>query len=100
MYDKLHYYNKIAEDGEALLYLEKFVDSMNSYLGMTIHYRTFNIRRKLCEMVSPIWWQYVYMGKDFKKFVIKKQYRPLEIAKKNVKSGAYRSILMPELFPK
>ena len=100
MYDKLHYYNKIAEDGEALLYLEKFVDSMNSYLGMTIHYRTFKIRRKLCEMVSPIWWQYVYMGKDFKKFVIKKQYRPLEIAKKNVKSGAYRSILMPELFPK
>ena len=100
MYDKLHYYNKIAEDGEALLYLEKFVDSMNSYLGMTIHYRTFKIRRKLCEMVSPIWWQYVYMGKDFKKFVIKKQYRPLEIAKKNVKSGAYRNILMPELFSK
>lgn len=100
MYDKLHYYNKIAEDGEALLYLEKFVDSMNSYLGMTIHCRTFKIRRKLYEMVNPIWWQYCYMGKDYKKFVIKKQYRPLEIAKQKVKSGAYRNILMPELFSK
>ena len=49
-------------------------------------------------MVNPIWWQYVYMSKDYKTFVIKKQYRPLEIAKKKVKSGAYRKILMPELY--
>ena len=98
MCDKLRFYNKIAEDGEALQYLEKFVDSMNSYLGMTIHYRTFKLRRKLYEMVNPIWWQYCYMGKDYKKFVIKKQFRPLEIAKQKVKSGEYKKILMPELY--
>ena len=98
MCDKLRFYNNIAEEGEALQYLEKFVDSMNSYLGMTIHYRTFKIRRKLYEMVSPVWWQYCYMGKDYKKFVIKKQYRPLEIAKQKVKSGEYKKILMPELY--
>ncbi len=98
MYDKLRFYNKMAEDGNALQYLEKFVASMNSYLGMMVHYRTFKIRRKVYENTSPVWWQYCYMGKDYKKFVIKKQYRPLEIAKKKVKSGEYKRILMPELY--
>lgn len=98
MYDKLRFYNKMAENGAALEYLEKFVQSMNSYLGMMIHYRTFKIRRKVYENTNPIWWQYVYMSKDYKTFVIKKQYRPLEIAKKKVKNGAYRNILMPELY--
>ena len=100
MYNKLRFYNKMADEGKALQFLDKFVASMNSYLGMMIHYRTFKIRHKVYENTSPVWWQYVYMANDYKKYVIKKQYRPLEIAKKKVKSGAYRNILMPELFPK
>lgn len=98
MYNRLQFYNKMAEEGKALQYLDKFVASMNSYLGMMIHYRTFKIRRKVYENTSPVWWQYVYMANDYKKFVIKKQYRPLEIAKKKVKSGEYKQILMPELY--
>ena len=98
MYDKLRFYNKIAEEGKALQFLEKFVASMNSYLGMMIHYRTYKIRRKVYENTNSIWWQYVYMANDYKKFVIKKQYRSLEIAKKKVKSGEYKKILMPELY--
>ena len=98
MYDKLRFYNKMAEDGKALQYLEKFVASMNSYLGMMVHYRSYKIRRKVYENTNSIWWQYCYMGKDYKKFVIKKQFRPLEIAKKRVKSGEYKQILMPELY--
>ena len=98
MYNKLRFYNKMAEEGKALQFLDKFVASMNSYLGMMVHYRTFKIRRKVYENTSPIWWQYVYMANDYKKYVIKKQYRPLEISKKKVKSGAYRNILMPELY--
>ena len=100
MYNKLRFYNKMADEGKALQFLDKFVASMNSYLGMMVHYRTFKIRRKVYENTSPIWWQYIYMANDYKKYVIKKEYRPLEIAKKKVKSGAYRNILMPELFPK
>lgn len=38
------------------------------------------------------------MANDYKKFVIKKQYRPLEMGKKKVKSGEYKKILMPELY--
>ena len=98
MYDKLRFYNKIAEEGKALQFLEKFVASMNSYLGMMIHYRTYKIRRKVYENTNSIWWQYVYMANDYKKFVIKKQYRPLEMEKKKVKSGEYKKILMPELY--
>ena len=98
MYDKMRFYNKMAEEGKALLFLYRFVASMNSYLGMMVHYNTFKIRRKVYENTSPVWWQYVYMANDYKKFVIKKQYRPLEISKRKVKSGAYRSILMPELY--
>ncbi|MBQ8542923.1 MAG: hypothetical protein IJ436_08585 [Bacteroidaceae bacterium] len=71
---------------------------MNSYLGMMIHYRTYKIRRKVYENTNSTWWQYVYMANDYKKFVIKKQYRPLEMGKKKVKSGEYKKILMPELY--
>ena len=97
MYDKLHYYNRLAENGEALQYLDKFVQSMNSYLGMTIHHKAYNVRAKFVEHISPVWWQYVYMSAGFKTMVIKKQYRHREILKQMVRGRGYCSILTPEL---
>lgn len=98
MYDKLHYYNKLAEEGKALQYLDKFVQSMNSYLGMTVHHKAYNVRKKFVEHISPVWWQYVYMNAGFKVLVIKKKYHHREILKQAVRKGGYKSLLAPELF--
>ena len=98
MYDKLHYYNRLAEEGKALQYLDKFVQSMNSYLGMTVHHKAYNVRAKFVEHISPVWWQYVYMNAGFKALVIKKKYRHREILKQAVRNGKYKSLLAPELF--
>lgn len=98
MYDKLHYYNRLAEEGKALQYLDKFVQSMNSYLGMTVHHKAYNVRAKFVEHISPVWWQYVYMNAGFKALVIKKKYRHREILKQAVRNGKYKSLLAPGLF--
>ena len=97
MYNKLYYYNRMAEDGKAEQYLEKFVQSMNSYLGMTVHHSAYNVRAKFAQRVSPIWWKYVYMSNGYKTFVIKKQFKPSEKLKSVVKSKKYREILTPDL---
>lgn len=97
MYDKLRYYNVLAEEGKAEQYLDKFTQSMNSYLGMTVHHSAYNVRKKLAEHVSPIWWKYVYMSAGYKHFVIKKKYRASEILKRTIKNKGYRQILTPEL---
>ena len=97
MYDKLRYYNVLAEEGKAEQYLDKFAQSMNSYLGMTVHHSAYNVRKKLAEHVSPIWWKYVYMSAGYKHFVIKKKYRASEILKWTIKNKGYRQILTPEL---
>ena len=40
--------------------VEKFVATMNAYLGMLGHCNTYKLRQKLlCEHLSPAWWQYV-----------------------------------------
>ena len=97
MYDKLNYYNALAEEGKAVEYLEKFVQSMNSYLGMTVHHCAYNVRKKFAEHVSPIWWQYVYMSAGYKSFVIKKKYKSREILKRCIKNKEYNRFLTLEL---
>lgn len=53
--------------------VKKFVNSMNSYLGLTRHYATYNIRKKMVfEHLSKAWWDYVYLDGRIVKFVEKK----------------------------
>lgn len=56
-------------DGVALTY---FLSSMNSYLGIMKHYKTYNLRSKiLIENISGWWWNYVYVSGGFSKFVLR-----------------------------
>lgn len=53
--------------------VKKFINSMNSYLGLTRHYATYNIRKKMVfEHLSKAWWDYVYLDGRIVKFVEKK----------------------------
>ena len=53
---------------------------LDSYLGLTRHYATYNLRRKMVfEVLSPAWWKYVYLDGRVEKFVIKQAVKAAEI---------------------
>ena len=97
MYDCLRKYNKLAEEGKALENLEHFVQSMNSYLGMMIHFDSYNIRRKVMFMLHKEWWKYIMMDGKLSKLIIKKRYKPREQLKARIRNGDYRAMLTPIL---
>ena len=97
MYDSIRKYNKLADEGEALENLEHFVQSINSYLGMMVHFNTYNIRKKVMYMLHPEWWKYIMMEGKFKKLIIKKRYKSREQMKAKIRNGDYKYLLTPEL---
>ncbi|MCP4123322.1 MAG: hypothetical protein GY751_16335 [Bacteroidetes bacterium] len=55
-----------AEDVQA------FISSMNSYLGIMKHYKTFRLRRKMIlKHLDNRWWNYLYLTSNYLKFVVK-----------------------------
>jgi retron-type reverse transcriptase len=50
----------------------KFLNSMNSYLGIMKHYKTYNLRKRMVfKNLSGWWWNYVYLSGKIAKFVMK-----------------------------
>jgi hypothetical protein len=51
---------------------ENFLSSMNSYLGILKHYKTYKFRKQiLFRYLSAWWWNYVYLSGGIQKFVLK-----------------------------
>jgi RNA-directed DNA polymerase len=49
-----------------------FLSSMNSYLGIMKHYKTYNLRKKfLLKYLSAWWWNFVYLKGGISKFSLK-----------------------------
>ena len=56
-----------------------FISSINSYLGLMKHYKTYKIRRKISmEYMSIGWWKYVYLNGKITKFVLKNRKPKIE----------------------
>jgi hypothetical protein len=54
---------------------KQFISSLNSYLGIMKHYKTYNIRKKYIKQNLSAWWfNYVYAEK-YEKFVIRRKIR-------------------------
>jgi RNA-directed DNA polymerase len=50
---------------------EQFRSSMNSYLGIMKHYKTYNIRKRMIfQNLSGWWWNYAYLSGGISKFVL------------------------------
>ncbi len=50
-----------------------FLSSMNSYLGIMKHYKTYNLRKgMLYKNLSAWWWNYVFLSESICKFQLKK----------------------------
>lgn len=55
-----------------------FLSSMNSYLGIMKHYKTYSLRRKMIfKELNGYWWNYVYLSGGISKFVLKSKPAPL-----------------------
>ncbi|OVE79378.1 hypothetical protein BVY01_02760 [bacterium I07] len=53
---------------------EKFLSSMNSYLGILKHYKTYKLRRKIISNnLSGWWWNYAFLSGGIKKIVFKQR---------------------------
>lgn len=51
----------------------KFLSSMNSYLGIMKHFKTYKLRKKMIfKNLSAWWWNYVYLTGGIAKFVLKR----------------------------
>ncbi|MDI6833837.1 MAG: reverse transcriptase, partial [Bacteroidales bacterium] len=51
----------------------EFIKSMNSYLGIMKHYKTYKLRKgMLFKKLSGWWWNYVYLV-GYEKFVLKRK---------------------------
>ncbi len=51
-----------------------FLSSMNSYLGIMKHYKTYKLRKGMIfKHLSGWWWNYVYLSGGISKFVLKRK---------------------------
>ncbi len=76
LYQAINKHNKIARDHKPTAEEQvSFLSSLNSYLGIMKHYKTYKIRQKmLSNNISGWWLNYFYIGNNFKKLE-KKQKR-------------------------
>ncbi len=50
-----------------------FLSSMNSYLGLIKHYRTYNLKRKILKKINSCWKNYFHFNQRKDKFVFKEK---------------------------
>ncbi len=66
-YEAIMEQNRLIESREVTATdVEQFISSLNSYLGILKHYKTFKIRKGFIQKhLSPQWWQYCYIDGGF-----------------------------------
>lgn len=63
-----------------------FLSSMNSYLGIMKHYKTYNLRKRVIfKRLSGYWFNHVYLSGGIAKFVLKE--RPVKKNQRNANMG-------------
>jgi len=75
-YEAIKRQNQIANDHKPTKEeQEKFQCSMNSYLGIMKHYKTYNYRKNMIfKNLSNWWWNYIYLSGGISKFVLKQKH--------------------------
>jgi RNA-directed DNA polymerase len=72
-YDAIEKQNRIARDHKPTKEEQQaFLSSMNSYLGIMKHYKSFKLRKRMIsKTLSGYWFNHVYLSGGFAKFVLK-----------------------------
>lgn len=70
--------------------LEELRASINSYLGLMIHFRSYKIRRSIAlKYILPTWGKYIYFADEFSKCVIRPEYDKIRVLRKRLKNHRY-----------
>jgi len=75
-YETINFWNNIIRKNKKLKQeeTEVFLSSINSYLGIMKHYKTFKIRKKLLkEQLSAYFWNYFYISHGYQKLTLKRR---------------------------
>ena len=65
--------------------LEHVRASINSYLGMMVHHRTYRVRSRICkEYILPTWGKYLYFTDEFTKCKLRKEYDTTYVLRKKL----------------
>ena len=94
---RIHSYNLKLQNGEGEQYAEQFVATLNSYLGLMVHYNTYNKRKKLIALLDRGWYKYIMVEGHYTKVILRKQYKAINKIKKQIKHGKHKQLFMPEL---
>lgn len=79
---KGNFFSAIQKQNQVINYRRKpnrddqsaFLNSMNSYLGIMKHYRTYNLRKRmLYKHLNGYWWNHIYLSGGIAKFVLKRK---------------------------
>lgn len=88
-YDKISRFNAAADAGLQERYVEKFVQTINSYLGMMVHYNTYNKRKHICnDLILPKWAGFLYFCNDWKKARVVGKYKTVNKTRKAIRKGS------------
>ena len=92
-YNKIMRYNKLADKGLQAENVEKFVQTINSYMGMMVHYNTYNIRKHIGnDLILPKWAGYLYFTNGWKKACVVKKYKAIYPPDAVCEKGRFHSI--------
>jgi hypothetical protein len=91
-------YNRQAAElthRERIAMLVKLRATINSYLGMMIHYNSYKVRRKIAEKyILPTWKEYLYFEDEFRRCVIRRQYDDTNNIRKKLRNRAFAARLI------
>lgn len=95
-YGKIKRYNELADKGLQAEHVEKFVQIINSYIGMMVHYNTYNIRKHIGnDIILPKWAGYLYFCNGWKKARVVKKYKSVYRTRESMRKG--KLTFAPEL---
>lgn len=77
MLNKLHYFNKKADNIDETILL-KFSRALNSYLGFMRYKKTFNIRKNCVFSINSRWWDYFEINRDFTTLFFREEFKYLD----------------------
>jgi len=75
-YETINLWNTIMRKNKKLYQeeIETFMSSINSYLGIMKHYKTYKIRKKMLnEKLSGYFWNYFYISNGYQKLTLKRR---------------------------
>lgn len=91
-----------TDDAGRIKMLEELRASVNSYLGMMVHFNSYKIRRRIAEeWILPTWGKYIYFIEDFSVMKIRLEFDEKFLLRRRLKRRKFAAkFIRPKWSPK